>query len=112
MLIQTIEIQDQTYQIKIGKSAQENWDLISSSNQNDIWFHLKSFPSPHVVLVDPPLHPFPPKLLQTCAALCKQHSKYKNLPSIKVIYTKIKYVKKATKVGSVTTSKTSELTID
>ena len=35
---------------KIGESAQENWDIIKESNQNDLWFHIDKLPSCHVVL--------------------------------------------------------------
>ena len=110
MPTQTINFQDQQFQIKLGKSAQENWDIISDSNPNDIWFHIKSLPSPHVILTNPPT-PIPPQLLHTCATICKQHSKYKNLQKITIIYTTIKHVKKAEKVGSVYTSKTSQITV-
>ena len=37
----------------VGKSAKENWDLLdkaTAEDQNYIWFHLESFPSPYVIM--------------------------------------------------------------
>lgn len=109
MLTHTIEYEDQIFTIKIGQTAQENWDLISSSDQNDVWFHLASLPSPHVVLQNS--LKIPQNILQQTALLCKQHSKYKNFAKLSVIYTLVKNVKKASKVGSVTTSRTKSITV-
>lgn len=84
--------------IKIGENAKENWDLIDSANENYLWFHLKSFPSSHVILESEN-----PTISQiTNAALqCKQSTKYRNLKNIKISYCLVKNVKKMEKVGSV-----------
>jgi hypothetical protein len=29
---------------KIGTNAQENWDLIDESDENDLWFHVDGLP--------------------------------------------------------------------
>ena len=34
---------------KIGTNAQENWDLIDESGEDDLWFHVNGLPSCHVV---------------------------------------------------------------
>ena len=82
----------------IGKSAQENWDIIDSSDPEWIWLHLKSFPSAHIVITesDPDMD-----LIIHAAECCKNATKYKNLRNLKVSYCKIKNLKKAEKVGSV-----------
>lgn len=103
-----------TYKIWIGKNAQDNWDIISKSVQNDIWFHLDNVPSPHVILKIPEdfkLKVVPKQVLNKCAVLCKNYSNYDQIKKIKVIYTEIKNVTKGDKVGSVMTHKTKTITL-
>lgn len=112
MIIEKI-IDNQTnfeFEAKIGKNAQENWDLIDGAVQNDIWFHLKDHPSSHVILTIGSEKPSR-NVIKACCVLCKQHSKMKSLKNITVIYTEIKNVLKGDAVGSVTTSKTKEIKI-
>lgn len=111
MIEDKIEHDDVTYIIWIGKNAQENWDIITKASQNDIWFHLEDFSSPHVILrvEDTKLKVVPKILINKCASLCKQHSKYNKINKISIIYTEIKNVKKGDKVGSVMTQKTKSL---
>jgi predicted ribosome quality control (RQC) complex YloA/Tae2 family protein len=98
------------YVIKVGESAQENWDLIDMSEQHDIWFHVESIPSCHVVLTV--LNKKPHKsVINYCAMLCKEGSKQKNAKNVKIIYTEIKNVKKADTPGSVTTKNVSHMKI-
>lgn len=101
-------IHDQTtYTIRVGENAQENWNLIDDSSQNDIWFHVESHPSCHVVLSIGDHKQTPHKtVINYCAALCKEGSKFSNHKNIKIIYTEIKNVKKADTVGSVFTKNT------
>jgi predicted ribosome quality control (RQC) complex YloA/Tae2 family protein len=100
------------YTIFIGKNSQENWDIIDKANQRDIWFHLGGgLPSPHVILkLDTP-EKVSKTLIKHCALLCKQNSKMYNVRKVNVIYTEIKNVKKADKVGSVYTSNIKTLQI-
>lgn len=84
--------------IKIGESAQENWDLIDSSNENYIWVHLNSFPSCHIVIENE--NPSIELLLQG-ARLCKEHTKYRNLKNLKICYTTISNLIKGKEIGSV-----------
>ena len=83
--------------IIIGQNAKENWDLLDN-NENFLWFHLKSFPSCHVIILNEN-----PKetTIQKAAELCKENTKYKSLKNIKVNYTPIKNIKKSKEVGSV-----------
>ena len=86
-------------QVKIGQNAQENWDLIDESHTSWYWFHLKSFPSSHVVLCcDDPSQ----NNLVEAATYCKTSTKYKNVPNIKISYCQIENIRKADQVGSVT----------
>jgi predicted ribosome quality control (RQC) complex YloA/Tae2 family protein len=96
-----------TYNIRIGESAQENWELIDSSAQNDIWFHVDGISSCHIVLEIGNRKKTPHKsVVNQCASLCKDRSKAANMKSVKVIYTEIKNVKKADNPGSVYTKNT------
>lgn len=84
--------------IKIGENAHENWSLIDSSEAEWWWFHLKSFPSSHVVLqTNEPTN----EELIAAATWCKDTTKYRNLKNLKVSYCQIKNIKKAEKPGSV-----------
>ena len=83
--------------IIIGQNAKENWDLLDN-NDNFLWFHLKSFPSCHVII----LNENPDETtIQKAAELCKENTKYKSLKNIKVNYTSIKNIKKSKEIGSV-----------
>lgn len=91
----------------IGNNAQENWNLIDASNQNDLWFHLKDQPSAHVVLKMPDGitdKKISKQSILHCAVECKAHSKFSHMSGkskMKVIYTEIKNVSKAETVGAV-----------
>ena len=84
--------------IKIGESAQENWDLIDSSNENYIWIHLNSFPSCHIVIENE--NPSNELLLEG-SRLCKDNTKYRNLKNLKICYTTISNLIKGKEIGSV-----------
>ena len=96
-------------EIIIGQNAQENWDIIDNADQSEIWFHLDSFPSPHVIIK----HTNPPKnIIYQAAFLCKDYSKYKNYKNLKIIYTTCKNIKKTEVKGSVIIKgKTNKITI-
>ena len=82
---------------KVGQNAKENWELLGL-DENYTWFHLKSFPSCHVVIEK--IDPTNDEILEG-ANLCLENTKYRNLKNIKVNYTLLKNIKKADKVGSV-----------
>jgi predicted ribosome quality control (RQC) complex YloA/Tae2 family protein len=104
-------IENETYRIQIGQSAQENWDLIDSANASDIWFHLEKFSSPHLILhIHDGNEKASNKIIFECAQMVHENSKYKNLKNIYVIYTFIKHIKKdSSKVGTVFTSNTKKI---
>jgi predicted ribosome quality control (RQC) complex YloA/Tae2 family protein len=98
------EHDDITYDIIIGTSAKENWDIIDMSLELDLWFHVDEFPSAHVILKNPddtPIKKIPKSVIKRCACLCKTHSKQASVEHVKIIYTQIKNVSKADIVGSV-----------
>lgn len=80
--------------MQVGQNASHNWKLIDNSHPQDLWFHLKSFPSPHVIAKSD-------CNIYECAHLCKIKSKYKNWKHIKVIYTPCSNVIKGNSIGEV-----------
>ncbi len=104
---------DKLYSVSIGENSIDNWKIIDSSHQNDLWFHLDKFPSSHVILHcgNDKISDIGKNVLIECANYCKSHSKYKNMDNIGIIYTHIKYVRKGEKTGSVYTKKSQLITL-
>ena len=97
--------EDQTFPnniIKIGENAKENDELVASSKQIDVWFHLDNLPSCHVVISCDKKNPITNEMIKYCASLCKENTKYRNHKKIKVKYTEIKNVKRTKTPGMVT----------
>lgn len=95
----------------LGESAIENWQLLdnlkthhnnssdnSTDKQNYIWFHLHNLTSPYVIMKSSDINN--KQNIYYGANLCKEYSKYKNIP-VNVIYTSIKNIKKTQKIGEV-----------
>lgn len=83
----------------IGGNAKENWDILSNSKDNHIFFHLSSFPSCYVICETDNLPDI--ETIRQIALLCKQNTKYRNIPTIRVDYTLCKNVFKGDNVGEV-----------
>jgi predicted ribosome quality control (RQC) complex YloA/Tae2 family protein len=98
----------------IGKNANDNFKIIDEANINDIWFHIKDYPSCHVIAsisnqnIDRKNMKY---IIKRGALLCKQKSKYANIKNLEIIYTEIKNVSKTSTIGSVTTVNTKTITI-
>lgn len=87
--------------MQVGRSAQENWDLIDQAEKDWWWFHLDKFPSAHAIL---PWDPLKKKDVVEAALLVKESSKAaRGLRRTKVIYTQIKKIRRGSKVGEVIT---------
>jgi predicted ribosome quality control (RQC) complex YloA/Tae2 family protein len=112
---------------KIGKDAQNNFELIDAADNNDLWFHLNNVSSCHVIaclkniqytIRDDELPNFydidfdsldkkeKQQIITQGALLCKQFSKLKSLKNVEVIYTKIENIQKTDIPGSVLTKNT------
>jgi predicted ribosome quality control (RQC) complex YloA/Tae2 family protein len=85
-------------EIVIGSNDTENWDVIEKSEPGHLWFHLNSFPSPHVVIRSHEPTEFE---IMEAAYLCKARSRYRNIRNIKVVYTRVHNLQLAKTVGSV-----------
>lgn len=83
---------------KIGQNASENWKILDESNKDDVFFHLKSFPSCYVIM-DSRIENIP--AIKFGAFLCKQNTKYKSHKNIKIDYCKVSNVSKTNKLGEV-----------
>ena len=83
--------------IVIGENAQDNWDKIQESSPTDIWVHMKSFPSSHVIIRDE--DPNDERIMEA-AIICKANSKYR-FKNAKVSYTPISNVVLGDVVGTV-----------
>jgi len=110
-IIEDFECNGKIYKILIGKSDQNNWDIIDKSSQNDIWFHVDNQPSCHVIIQTDGELKIGRSVIKQAATLCKENSKARNMRKVKIIFTLIKHVKKSTDIGSVTTKKTQHIVI-
>ena len=85
--------------IKVGSNAAENWKILDESTDNNIFLHLKSFPSCYVIIE---CEEYPSEETITEAAkICKNNTKYKNIKNVKVDYTICKNVVKGGVVGEI-----------
>lgn len=85
--------------IKIGKNAKDNFDLIDSADPDDLWFHLRDFPSAHGFLNKDYISK---ENIRLVAEMIKAKSKQRNEKNIVVEYLPIKFVKKTKLTGTVT----------
>lgn len=66
------------YICSVGSNASDNWKILKTAKQNDIFFHLSSYSSCYVILhcngenVNE-------EIIKKCALICKQNSKYRNI---------------------------------
>lgn len=98
--------------IWVGENAQDNWDILSKAHPYDFWFHLEDKPSCHVILCLPDKKTkINKQSIIHCAALCKEHSKFKDQKKISVIYTEKKHVTKGEDIGSVYTTRINKIIV-
>jgi len=91
----------ESYTVYVGQTKKENWELLDESNASDIFFHLRSFPSGYVIMKSKEGDVPSQKVLNQCAQLCKQHTKYKRMSSLYVDYTPCDNLIKGNNVGEV-----------
>jgi len=114
MKTETILIQGLKRQIifYIGKSQNENFEVIDNARKTDIWFHAKDISSCHVVCEMPTIINRKELyyIVKTGAFLCKQNTnKLKGLKNVEIIYTKIENVTKTSVPGCVLTQNTKTI---
>lgn len=94
-----------SYIIEIGENKYDNFDIIDNAIDTDIWFHVESIPSSHVLLkTTEKMSSIPRQALKQCAYLCKINSKAKTMKKCVVSYTTMNNVKKTNIIGQVSTA--------
>jgi predicted ribosome quality control (RQC) complex YloA/Tae2 family protein len=100
--MKTLLINSVTYYI--GKTQQENHDVIDIGTPSDLWFHLADTSSCHVVAVVPPNvdRKARGKIIKQGALLCKQNTaKAASQQKVTVTYAPLSAVTKESTPGSV-----------
>lgn len=82
----------------VGKSAEENWKIISAADKDYYWVHADGVASSHVIIeIDEPLD----DEIQYACQLCKNQTKKIKDTSIKYVVTQVKNIKFGSKPGEV-----------
>lgn len=82
----------------VGKSAEDNWKIISEADGDYYWVHADIVPSSHIIIeIDKPLQE---ELIYACQ-LCKTQTKKIKNPLTKYVYTQVKNIKFGSKPGEV-----------
>lgn len=82
----------------VGKSAEENWKIISEAEKDFYWVHADSIPSAHVIIeIDKPLE----EEIQYACELCRTQTKKIKNPSVKFVVAQVKNIKFGSKPGEV-----------
>lgn len=82
----------------VGKSAEENWKIISEADKDYYWVHADGVPSSHIIIeVDVPLT----EELKYACELCRLQTKKIKNSSVKFVATQVKNIKFGSKPGEV-----------
>lgn len=99
----------------VGTNAQENHDIIDAADPEDIWFHVSGYPSCHVISKIPQDITLDKndilKIAKQGAVVCKELSGFKKQKDVKIDWTRIKYVTKLEKPGSVSITNQKQMII-
>ena len=103
------EVFNAEYHIRLGQNQQENDNIVRTSPQSALWFHLKDFPSAHAVvtnIVKP--GKYDNAVIIRAATLVKDNAKQgvNNLQKVSVNYLPIKNVRRTEILGQVFLTKT------
>jgi predicted ribosome quality control (RQC) complex YloA/Tae2 family protein len=83
------------YEIRVGKSAQNNDELLRISHKEDVWLHARGVAGSHVIIPMKRSTAFPPRsILEFAAEMAAFFSKGKGSSLLPVIFTKKKFVRK------------------
>ena len=106
------EVFNADYHIRLGKTQIENDNIVRTSPQTALWFHLKDFPSAHAVVTNitkPGKYDY--AVVIRAATLVKDNAKQgvNNLQKVSVNYLPIKNVKRTEIQGQVILTKTPKM---
>lgn len=94
---------------RLGRNAQENFDLIDDADPDDWWFHLADESSGHCIIDSCTIDK---QMIIFASRLVKDNSKLKNNKKVKVVYTQVKNITKTKTIGMVIVKKyEGEITI-
>jgi predicted ribosome quality control (RQC) complex YloA/Tae2 family protein len=82
------------YEIRIGKNAKGNEELLRLSHKDDLWLHARDVPGSHVLVRTKKGQNIPRPVLERAAELAAFYSKAKNESLCPVMLTERKYVRK------------------
>ena len=85
----------------VGRNSKSNWELLRSSNDTDIWIHLKNYPSCYVIIKCKKDILITGDHITYAGKLCCLYSKIKNSnkKTASISYIECKYVKKGKSSG-------------
>lgn len=81
------------FSVLVGKNNVQNDRLLSLAERGDLWFHVKSYHSSHLIIKTDGKTPAE-NVIKTCAEICAYHSEVKGGDKVEVDYTYKKFVKK------------------
>jgi predicted ribosome quality control (RQC) complex YloA/Tae2 family protein len=82
----------------VGRSAEENWKIISEADKDYYWLHADGIPSAHIIIeVDVPLT----EELKYACELCINQTKKIKKSSMTFVATQVKNIKFGSKPGEV-----------
>jgi predicted ribosome quality control (RQC) complex YloA/Tae2 family protein len=82
----------------VGKSAEDNWRIISEADKDYYWVHADGVPSSHIIIeIDMPLV----EELKYACELCRTQTKKMKDSSVKFVATQVKNIKLGSKPGEV-----------
>jgi len=93
----------------IGKTQNENFEVIDKGSANDLWFHANNISSCHVVAIIPDnIGKKELKyIIKVGALLCKNNTnKLKSIKNVEIIYTQLLNIEKTNTPGCVLTKNT------
>jgi predicted ribosome quality control (RQC) complex YloA/Tae2 family protein len=82
------------YEIRIGKNAKGNEELLRLSHKDDHWLHARDLPGSHVLIRKKKNQNTPQPVLERAAELAAYYSKARNESLCPVMLTERKYVRK------------------
>jgi predicted ribosome quality control (RQC) complex YloA/Tae2 family protein len=92
----------------VGRSADENWKIISEAEKDFYWVHADKVPSAHIIIeIDKPLD----DEIQYACQLCRLQTKKITNSSVKFVTTQVKNIKFGSKPGEVYFKDNSKLTL-
>lgn len=85
-----------SYEVRVGKSATSNDELLRISKKDDLWMHARGVAGSHVVIPLNKTQQIPPRdVMEYAAGLAAFFSKAKGSSLVPVIFTRKKYVRKS-----------------